>query len=104
MITASEISGRKQAQLDLSEAEARFRSLVQHASDLVAVLDATGIVSWASPSVSRTLHRIPPEDDVRGSIVRPATGSLFGDRCNVSGEPAKPGRHLRLSRRQLTLR
>lgn len=61
VITASEISGRKQAQLDLERSEARFRSLVQHASDLVAVLDASGIVSWVSPSVTRLLHRSPTE-------------------------------------------
>ncbi len=61
VITASEISGRKQAQLDLERSEARFRSLVQHASDLVAVLDASGIVSWVSPSVARVLGRSQAE-------------------------------------------
>lgn len=55
VVTASEISGRKQAHHDLQHSEARFRSLVQHASNLVVVLDADGIVSWVSPSSRRIL-------------------------------------------------
>ncbi len=68
VITASEISGRKQAQLDLERSEARFRSLVQHASDLVAVLDASGIVSWVSPSVTRVLGRSQAEVVDRSAV------------------------------------
>lgn len=50
VVTASEISGQKRAQRDLARSEARFRSLVQHSSDLVLVVDANGFVSWCSPS------------------------------------------------------
>jgi len=37
------------------QSEARFRSLVAHASDLITVLDADGIVTYQSPSVERAL-------------------------------------------------
>ena len=39
--------------------EARFRSLVQHSSDLIFVLDARGVVQFASSSVERILGRTP---------------------------------------------
>src|SRR5207253_1634197 len=35
--------------------EARFGSLVAHASDLITVLDAEGVVTYQSPSVARIL-------------------------------------------------
>jgi diguanylate cyclase (GGDEF)-like protein/PAS domain S-box-containing protein len=37
------------------KSEARFRSLVAHASDLITVLDASGEISYVSPSVERIL-------------------------------------------------
>ncbi|MGE0593081.1 MAG: putative bifunctional diguanylate cyclase/phosphodiesterase [Vicinamibacterales bacterium] len=40
--------------------EARFRSLVQHASDVVSIIDASGRFTFVSPSVTQTLG-YPPE-------------------------------------------
>jgi diguanylate cyclase (GGDEF)-like protein/PAS domain S-box-containing protein len=37
------------------QSEARFRSLVAHASDLITVLDAHGAVTYQSPSIERVL-------------------------------------------------
>jgi diguanylate cyclase (GGDEF)-like protein/PAS domain S-box-containing protein len=37
------------------KSEARFRSLVAHASDLITVLDADGVVTYQSPSIERAL-------------------------------------------------
>jgi diguanylate cyclase (GGDEF)-like protein/PAS domain S-box-containing protein len=37
------------------QSEARFRSLVAHASDLITVLDADGVVTYQSPSIERAL-------------------------------------------------
>jgi diguanylate cyclase (GGDEF)-like protein/PAS domain S-box-containing protein len=39
--------------------EAHFRALVQHSSDMVLVLDATGMVREASPAVERVLGHAP---------------------------------------------
>jgi PAS domain S-box-containing protein len=40
--------------------ESRFRSFVQHASDIVLVVDAEGVVSYASPTVARALGEKSP--------------------------------------------
>jgi len=37
------------------QSEARFRSLVAHASDLITVLDRDGVVAYQSPSIERVL-------------------------------------------------
>jgi diguanylate cyclase (GGDEF)-like protein/PAS domain S-box-containing protein len=62
----------------LQRSEARFRSLVQHASDLITVVDDAGIVRYDSPGVGRILGydpettlgtphlpRVHPDDAVR---------------------------------------
>jgi diguanylate cyclase (GGDEF)-like protein/PAS domain S-box-containing protein len=41
--------------LHRQKSEARFRSLVAHASDLITVLDADGVVTYQSPSIERVL-------------------------------------------------
>ncbi|HEY7207248.1 MAG TPA: EAL domain-containing protein [Gaiellaceae bacterium] len=47
------------------QSEARFRSLVAHASDLITVLDADGIVTYQSPSVAQALGY--SAEDVEGT-------------------------------------
>ncbi len=45
--------------------EQRFRALVQHASDLILVVDPTAVISYVSPSIARVLgHAV---EDVRGT-------------------------------------
>jgi PAS domain S-box-containing protein len=39
----------------LSKSEKRFRSLTEHASDLISILDANGIMHYHSPSITRLL-------------------------------------------------
>jgi diguanylate cyclase (GGDEF)-like protein/PAS domain S-box-containing protein len=56
-----DITDRKRAQLELQENAARFRSLVQHASDLVVVLDGQAKVTYVSPSVMRVLGYLQEE-------------------------------------------
>lgn len=55
VVTARTIDERKTAEQRLARSEARFRSLVQHSSDVVAVVDSDFVVSYASPSISRVL-------------------------------------------------
>ena len=45
--------------------EARFGSLVQHASDLITVLDRDGIILYQSPSIERILGHLP--EDIVGT-------------------------------------
>ncbi|HEV2890363.1 MAG TPA: EAL domain-containing protein [Frankiaceae bacterium] len=56
-----DITDRRRAQRDLQESAARFRSLVQHASDVVVVLDQQACISYVSPSVTRVLGYLPDE-------------------------------------------
>ena len=49
---------------DVSEArraDERFRALVQHAPDIIAVFDEAGVVSYASPALHRILGHDPAE-------------------------------------------
>jgi diguanylate cyclase (GGDEF)-like protein/PAS domain S-box-containing protein len=52
-------NGRLQAAHAAQRMESRFRSLVQHASDVIAITDRKGTVSYVTPSVSRLLDRTP---------------------------------------------
>jgi diguanylate cyclase (GGDEF)-like protein/PAS domain S-box-containing protein len=46
-------------QLLKQRAEARFQALVQHSSDAILLLDAGGLIEWASPSTRRVLSETP---------------------------------------------
>ena len=57
----SEMTERKAAELALRTSEARFRSLVQRASDLTVVTDKEGVVTYVSPSAESLLGYRPAE-------------------------------------------
>ncbi|MCB0996820.1 MAG: EAL domain-containing protein, partial [Acidimicrobiales bacterium] len=59
VVTAREIGRRKRVELQLARSEARFRSLVQHSSDIVAVLDDRLQFQWVSPSIEPVLGYQP---------------------------------------------
>jgi PAS domain S-box-containing protein len=43
------------------EAEERFSALVQHAPDIIALFDADGVLTYASPALTRILGYEPEE-------------------------------------------
>jgi diguanylate cyclase (GGDEF)-like protein/PAS domain S-box-containing protein len=53
--------GRARLYAELRASEARFRSLVQHAADVVSVLDAESRYRYVSPAVERVLGYTPEE-------------------------------------------
>jgi len=64
-----------QARAEIGESEARFRALVQHATDIVIVLDKRGVVTYISPAV----------ESVFGSPAATVIGSSFVDHLDEGG-------------------
>jgi diguanylate cyclase (GGDEF)-like protein/PAS domain S-box-containing protein len=58
--TVEDITERRAAEERVRRSERHFRALVEHGTDLVAVLDAAGAVRYASPSHARVLG-VPPD-------------------------------------------
>jgi two-component system NtrC family sensor kinase len=56
---ANEIGERLQAEHALRRSEAHLRSLIEHASDIITILEVDGTIRYASPSVQRTLAYAP---------------------------------------------
>lgn len=50
-----EIADRRWAETALQESEQRFRSLIENATDIIVILDESGIFRYCSPSAKRVL-------------------------------------------------
>jgi len=50
-----DITARKQSELVLMDSERRFRDLIDGASDIFVVIDLHGLITYLSPTVTRTL-------------------------------------------------
>ena len=59
-----DITERKEIEAELRVSEERFRALVEHASDLIAILEPEGHIRYISPSQTRLLGYLP--DEIRG--------------------------------------
>jgi diguanylate cyclase (GGDEF)-like protein/PAS domain S-box-containing protein len=55
VLTSRDVTDRKHAEFELSNSEARFRSLVQNSSDVVCVVGEGGVLRYVSPAVERVL-------------------------------------------------
>ncbi|MGH7496809.1 MAG: PAS domain S-box protein [bacterium] len=60
-ILESEITARKRAQEALRHSEEYFRSLIEHASDIITIVNMDGTIRYESPSVERLLGYRPEE-------------------------------------------
>ena len=92
-----DVTDRRRAEEALRASEERFRSLVQHASDLISILTADGIVRYESPSHQRVLG-LEPEAHTGAQPARPRPpGGPAGGRGGVAPAARPPGRahHLR---------
>jgi PAS domain S-box-containing protein len=55
------IWNRKRAETTLQQSENRFRALIENSTDMVRVLDQSGVVTYVSPSVQRIMGYLPKE-------------------------------------------
>ncbi|MBK9180425.1 MAG: PAS domain S-box protein [Acidimicrobiales bacterium] len=87
-----DVTDRVEAEASLRAAEARFRALVQHAADLVLLIDAEGAIQYASPASERLLGYDP--EAYRGRSVLDLLHA--DDRASavesLAGTAAVPGR------------
>jgi len=51
----------RQAQQELRRSEEHFRSLIEHTSDIITIVDEAGVVLYGSPSVERVLGYAPDQ-------------------------------------------
>src|SRR5215207_1632519 len=56
-----DVTERKAAERVVKESEERFRSLVQHTSDIITILEADGSIRYVSPAVERVMGYKPEE-------------------------------------------
>ena len=63
-----ELTERARIESALRESEERFRTLIEHTSDIITIVDESGIVRYGSPSVEPVLGYDP------GGAGRPAGG------------------------------
>ncbi len=91
VLNLREIGDRKQAEERLVLSEARFKALVQNSTDLVVVLDPSGAVRYASPSVDQALGA-EPESLLGRSIAEVFRDSTVDwDRQLSDGAPSTMG-------------
>ena len=74
------------------QAETRFRALIEHAADIVAIVDADGTVRYASPALKRILGYRPEEllDSAITGLAHPT--DAVGARGVLDAALAQPGK------------
>jgi len=92
VVTHQNITTRVRAEEALHQSEQRFRALIQNASDLIAVVDQTGLISYLSPSVTAVLG-YPPEALLGANwldLVHPDDVDRMGlSNARVAGTPGR---------------
>ncbi len=89
LIVCADVTDKKQTEQALRRSEATFRGVVQHASDLILLLDSDGLIRYASPAVEELLGYteesvlgLDPVDFVHPDDLEAATGWFEADVTN----------------------
>ena len=97
----TELAERQRAESELRKSEQRFRALIENATDIILILDAGGVVRYASPS-ARSISSHSPEQILGKNyldIVHPddqqAIAHLF-DKAIENPGPSQPAIECRL--------
>jgi PAS domain S-box-containing protein len=61
VVNIRDISERKAAEAAIERSDRRFRAMIQHARDIVGIIDLQGVIQYVSPSVTRVLGFSPDE-------------------------------------------
>jgi len=68
VVNSRDVTARREAEDALRASEARFRSLVQHADDLITLVAEDGTIRYESPSLERILGYRPAEREGRSLL------------------------------------
>ncbi len=93
VVAHEKITEIKLAEISLRESAERFRRLIEHASDIISVLDTAGIIQFQSPSTERVLGYLPAEVVGRSVLdfIHPEDREKTARRiAQVVGEPFAP--------------
>lgn len=74
--------------------EERFRSLVQNASDVVAILDADGAIGYSSPSAKRVLGRDPAALNGENALALAHPDDVAAARAHLEAALKQPGANI----------
>jgi PAS domain S-box-containing protein len=99
VVVLRDITERQQAEAALRDSEVRFRALIESASDILAVIDAQGVVQYVSPAVKALAGYDPAELVGRRffDVVHPDDVTAVGTR--LGGLLGKPGAIVRTEQR-----
>ncbi len=68
VLNTGDVTERTLAELALQQSEAKYRSLIEAAQDMITVIDADGTIAFQSPSAERVLGFTPEEMVGRGIL------------------------------------
>ncbi len=87
-MTSSDVTERKLTELALRESEDRYRALLQHAADVVCIIDAGGFITYASPAVEQVLGYTPDEFRARHpfDMIHPDDLELWLEQWHTLGD------------------
>jgi diguanylate cyclase (GGDEF)-like protein/PAS domain S-box-containing protein len=83
-------SAREQVEADLRHSARRFEALLQYASDIIIVVDESGLLQYVSPAFERILGKSREQFGPRPAFQLLHPDDLNKMRANPSGDPSDP--------------